>query len=278
MKLKNTFVVIIILLIILVPLTGCQEGGISADKYNDVIDQLQDANDQITELWTEKVDLESAKEAVEDDLEDALATIFDLQIQISGIAGQFDLTGEDTLETVINIIEYYHDTHMYSKSDLFVCSDMSMEVWNMLRARGINALIVVGDIERQIEDILLSTHAWVLAEVEENKYLALETTGGYVVYNTENDLYYKGWYFDTPADMKSYNELVREYNVRVSVINEIIVEDQAVVEEHNSTSDPSEAAKLKAVHEILDKLIISQEADLYAIEDEINGLASRCST
>ena len=278
MKLKNTFVVIIILLIILVPLTGCQEGGISADKYNDVIDQLQDANDQITELWTEKVDLESAKEAVEDDLEDALATISDLQIQISGIAGQFDLTGEDTLETVINIIEYYHDTHMYSKSDLFVCSDMSMEVWNMLRARGINALIVVGDIERQIEDILLSTHAWVLAEVEENKYLALETTGGYVVYNTENDLYYKGWYFDTPADMKSYNELVREYNVRVSVINEIIVEDQAVVEEHNSTSDPSEAAKLKAVHEILDKLIISQEADLYAIEDEINGLASRCST
>jgi hypothetical protein len=277
MKMKVILPIIITLLVVLVSINGCQSSGISANEYNDVIDQLQAANDQISELWTEKTDLESAKETVEDDLEDALATISELQVQISGMVGQSDLTGENTLETVINIIEYYHDTHMYSKSDLFVCSDMSMEVWNMLQARGIKALIVVGDIETLIDDILLSTHAWVLAEIEENRYLALETTGGYVVYNSENDLYYKGWYFKNPADMKSYNELVKEYNVRVSIINQIIVEDQAVVDEHNSTTNPTEAAKLKAIHEMLDKLITSQEADLIAIEEEINGLASRCS-
>lgn len=277
MKIKNTLAIIVVLLVVLIPLTGCQQGGISTDEYNDVIEQLHAANDQITEMWTEKADLESAKQTVEDDLEDALETISELQIQISGMAGQSDLTGQDTLETVINIIEYYHDTHVYSKSDLFVCSDMSMEVWNMLRARGIDALIVVGDIETPIDDILLSTHAWVLAEIEENHYLALETTGGYAVYKSENTLYYEGWYFNTPADMKSYNELVKEYNVRVSIINQIIVEDQAVVDEHNSSTNPTEAAKLKAVHEMLDKLITSQEADLIAIEEEINGLASRCN-
>ena len=277
MKTRYILAIIIVLVITVLPLAGCQSSGVSTDDYTDVVEKLQAANDQITELWTEKADLESAKETVEDDLEDALATISDLQVQISGMAGQFDLSGGDTLETVINIIEYYHDTHVYSKADLFVCSDMSMEVWNMLRARGIDALIVVGDIENPIDDILLSTHAWVLADIGENRYLALETTGGYVVYNTENDLYYKGWYFDSPAEMKSYNELVKEYNVRVSIINQLIVEDQIVVNQHNASTNPSEAAQLKAVHEMLDKLITSQEADLIAIEDEINGLASSCS-
>ena len=279
MKKKLLLPVIIVLLIILIPLSGCQSGGgISAEKYNDIVSQLNDASFQISQLQTEKAALESAQETAEEDLQTAQVTINELQIQISGMVGQYDLTGDTTLETVTNIIEYYHDTHLYSKADLFVCSDMAMEVWNMLKARGIDALIVVGDIDSSINDILLSTHAWVLAETNPGQYLALETTGGYAVYKDKNELYYQGWYFNSPADMKSYNELVKEYNVRVKIINVIIQEDQVVVDEHNASSNPSEVAKLKAVHDMLKKLIDAQEVDLLVIEAEINGLATRCST
>ena len=279
MKNKILLPVIIILLAIFIPLSGCQStGGISAEEYNDIVSQLNDATLQISRLQTENAGMESDMGLAEEDLEAASATIAELQVQISGMAGQYELVGDTTVETVTNIIEYYHDTHAYSKTDLFVCSDMAAEVWSMLKAQGIDARIVVGDIDIQIIDIMFSTHAWILAEVDDGQFLALETTGGYVVYENDNDLYYRGWYFNSPADMKSYNELVKEYNVRVSIINQVIAEDQAVVEAHNASTNPSEAAKLKAVHDTLTKLINAQEADLLAIEAEINGLATRCST
>lgn len=278
MKMKVILPVIIILLVVLVPLGGCQSSGISQDLYDSVVEQVNNAQATIAQLQEQIDDLEAAKQAAENDLQAALATIEELQLQISSIAGQYDLTGDTVVETVTNIIEYYHDTHAYSKPDLFVCSDMASEVWSMLKAQGINALIVVGNKDTPINDIILSDHAWLLAEVDGGQYLALETTGGYVVYESENPLYYQGWYFSSPADMKHYNELVREYNVRVEIVNQLIAEDRQVVDEHNQSTNPTEAAKLLAVHEMLEGLILAQEADLYAIEDTIAGLATRCSS
>jgi outer membrane murein-binding lipoprotein Lpp len=277
---KRTLLVSLIAAIFLLSiiLTGCQNGGVTQEVYDGIVEQLDNARNNIAQLQDQVGDLEEANDAAEDELQAALATIDALQLQISGMTGQYDLAGDTLVETVTNIIEYYHDTHAYSKADLFVCSDMASEVWSMLKAQGIDALIVVGSKDTPINDIILSDHAWLLAEVDSGQYLALETTAGYVVYENENPLYYQGWYFDSPADMKSYNELVREYNVRVEIINQIITEDQQVVAEHNQSTNPTEAAKLLAVHNMLEELILAQEADILATEDTINGLATRCST
>ena len=278
MKTRLLVSLIAIVFIISIFLTGCQSGGITQDLYDGVVEQVNNAQDTIAQLQEQVEALQAAKDADDADLQAALATINDLQLQISSMAGQYDLTGDTIVETVTNIIEYYHDTHAYSKPDLFVCSDMASEVWSMLKAQGINARIVVGSKDTTINDIILSDHAWLLAEVDGGEYLALETTGGYVVYEEENPLYYQGWYFNSPAEMKSYNSLVREYNVRVEIINRIIAEDQAVVDEYNSSSNPSERGKLGAVHDMLEELILSQEADLLTIEDTINDLATMCGT
>jgi len=278
MKKKLLVSLIAAIFLLSIILTGCQSGGVAQDLYDNVVEQLNNAQNTNVQLHNQISDLENAKEATEDQLQDALATIDDLQLQISSMTGQYDLTGDTVVETVTNIIEYYHDTHAYSKADLFVCSDMASEVWSMLKAQGINARIVVGSKDTPINDIILSDHAWLLAEVDGGQYLALETTGGYVVYEEDNPLYYKGWYFGSPAEMKSYNELVKEYNVRVEIINQIIAEDQQVVDEHNQSTNPTEAAKLLAVHNMLEELILAQEADILAIEDAINNLATKCGT
>ena len=190
-------------------LTGCQSGGVAQDVYDGILEQLNNSQNNIAQLQEQVGDLEEAKEAAEDDLQAALDTIDALQIQISSMTGQYDLTGDTVLETVTNIIEYYHDTHAYSITDLFVCSDMASEVWSMLKAQGIDALIVVGSKDTPINDIILSDHAWLLAEIDGGQYLALETTGGYVVYEDENPLYYQGWYFDSPAALPIYKDLIR---------------------------------------------------------------------
>jgi len=278
MKRRILVLLITAVFIMSIFLTGCQSSGVAQEVYDSILEQLNNSQNNITQLQEQVGDLEEAKETVEGDLQDALATIDALQIQISSMAGQYDLTGDTVVETVTNIIEYYHDTHAYSITDLFVCSDMASEVWSMLKAQGIDALILVGSKDTPINDIILSDHAWLLAEIDGGQYLALETTGGYVVYEDENPLYYQGWYFDSPADMKSYNELVKEYNVRVDIINQLIEEDQQVVDEHNQSTNPTEAAKLLAVHNMLEELILAQEADLLAIEDTISSLATRCST
>jgi hypothetical protein len=274
MKRRLLASLIAVVLLLSVLLAGCQSDGIAQDLYDSAVEQLNNAQGTVDQLQDEVDDLKAAKESVEEDMQAAAATIAELQAKVSGMTGQYELTGATTLETVTNIIEYYHDTHVYSKADLFVCSDMASEVWSMLKAQGINALIVVGDKNKAISDIIQSDHAWLLAEVEPGIYLALETTAGYAIYENENPLYYQGWFFNSPGDMKSYNNLVKEYNVRVEVINQLIAEDQIVVAEHNQTTNPTEAAELKAVHDMLEELIHAQEAELLSIEAEINSLAT----
>ena len=119
-------------------------------------------------------------------------------------------------EIAENIVRQYHETHVYSEYDLFVCSDMALDVWNMLKAQGINSLIQIGNVEEGVQDISEANHAWVLAETSPGEYLALETTSGYAV--RDNPLYYQGWSFHSPRKFKRYVELRHEYNMRVDLV------------------------------------------------------------
>ncbi len=98
---------------------------------------------------------------------------------------------------------------------------MATDVWDMLKAQGINARIKIGNVKVEAENITAADHAWVLAEVSPAKYLALETTGGYAVWGEDNPLYYKGWSFDNPKEYKRFVELRQEYNIRVSLVKEL---------------------------------------------------------
>jgi CheY-like chemotaxis protein len=120
------------------------------------------------------------------------------------------LQREKNAGIVREIAEGYHNTHTYlgvqtgQSGDIYVCLDMAKDVWNMIKTRGINAALVVGNVNRTITTIEDINHAWVLAEVGPMDWLAIETTGGYVVTKEENPLYYTGMQFDTPADMMEY--------------------------------------------------------------------------
>lgn len=142
----------------------------------------------------------------------------------SSSSNQYSTLESSNVQVVKGIVEDYHQTHTYSQLDFFVCSDMAIDVWNMVKSKGINAEIQVGNIDNPNANFTEFNHAWVLAEVEPLTWLALETTGGYVVYNETNYLYYRGFSFSTPNEFKSYVELKREYNDEVDRINKIINE------------------------------------------------------
>jgi len=214
--------VILILAIVVVSLhclfAGC---GIPQEEYEAVNAELEAAQTQIAELQSEIGELEEQKNSAATQLEASQAEVTAAQDEISRLREQYEIVGATPAETAENIVRHYYETHIYSEYDFFVCSDMSLDVWNMLKAQGIEALIQIGNVKTPVEDITDVDHAWVLAEVSPRCYLALETTGGYTVREEDNSLYYQGWSFDNPREYKSFTELKHEYNIRVDIVNQL---------------------------------------------------------
>lgn len=130
----------------------------------------------------------------------------------SGQTSNVDISIESPVDTKVKIlkqiVEAYHKTHTYSLPDLYVCGDMSSDIWDMLKTQGINAKIVVGNVDKDITSIDDANHVWVLAETSPEIWIALETTGGYLVCpdknicSVNNPRYYHGWGFNTPKEFK----------------------------------------------------------------------------
>lgn len=115
---------------------------------------------------------------------------------------------DQNIRTIQQIVEEYHESHTYIGKDVYVCGDMSSDVWNMLETKNINALIVVGNVDKDITSFPDANHVWVIAEVSPNERIALETTGGYLVCDdssicsVNNPRYYTGWKFENPRELK----------------------------------------------------------------------------
>lgn len=204
MKGKIVSILAIIAVLLACLFTGC---GVSQEEHDRVITQFR-----APQVEYDRVDAE---------LRAPQAQIAEQQGQTEELEEQNELVGETPTDTAINIIKHYHQTHFYSEYYFYVCSDMTLDVWNMLKAQGIDALIQLGNVETRVRDITESDHTWVLAEVSPGHYLALETTGGYAVQKKDNPLYYQGWAFDNPREYKRFMELKQEYDIRVQIIEQL---------------------------------------------------------
>ena len=235
MKIRIFAVVgIIALLLLTVLVTGCASGGISQQNFDAVKDQLEEWQRQAGEFQADADALKNASETAEAALKKVEAALAAAEAELAKTGASPSLAGVNKAETVQNIVEFYHATHTYDKVDLFVCSDMASDVWNMLGAAGIKAYFMIGSIERAVADITQCDHAWVLAEVGPGQYLALETTGGRVYTKAEKPRYYTGWTFAAPKDYKEYQELRAEYNTRIGVINKFAEKMNATTAEYNT--------------------------------------------
>jgi uncharacterized coiled-coil DUF342 family protein len=220
-KIKTVLIAVLSLVLVLGLLAGCggstgTSGGVDSALLDEAKEQIANLQDEIEE-WKDKA--------------------AEFQQRVQEVAAESELVGDTDEETAMNIVEQYHETHTYSKTDLFVCADMAMDVWNMLQAQGINAVIQIGDVEKAIVNMQDSSHAWVLAEVAPGQELALETTSGKAVERSENPLYYAGWSFTTPAKYKEFEQLKHEHNIRFELIDELNADGQEITNSYNTAVD-----------------------------------------
>jgi len=274
MKKKILLALLTALLLFMVILTGCGSSGIPQAQYDQTAAQLADAQAKLTKAQSDLAALQTEKATSAADLKTAQAQVTDLQKQVTDLKVKYEFTGLTTTEKVAQIVKNYHETHTYSKTDLFVCSDMSSEVWNLLKTQGIPALMAIGDITTRLADITLCTHAWVLAEVAPGEYLALETTLGTTVADSKNALYYKGWTFKSPQDIKDYQQIVVKYNEGVSFRNLLANESNIALAALNKSTDPQTQAELNAVYVKLIQLMQQKETNLNSLRATLDGLAT----
>ena len=278
---------IIIAVFLLCLLTGC---GVSEEEYGRLDAEFKASQEQVAKLQGE--------------LGASQAQVAELQRQVMELRGEYELVGETPADTAGNIVKRYNETHSYSMYDFFVCADMALDVWNMLEAHGIDALIQIGNVKNAVLNMEESNHAWVLAEISPGNYLALETTDGRTVLKKENPLYYGGWSFDNPREYKRFVELKHEHNIRVSIMNQLIDKHQETYgeyekehshyqelvnefnrkyagqpfsEESQILDDEIEAQsaivkKLEGRYNQLEELVVDQQQELENIVPQMQGL------
>jgi hypothetical protein len=171
------------------------------------------------------------------------------------------------------IVANYHQTHTYSLNDLYVCGDMASDVWDMLKAQGINAKINVGNVDKDVKNITDANHAWVLAEVAPNQYLALEATGGYSVRQTDNPRYYYGWSFYNPKQLKNYLQLNKQRNDAIDKYNSALSDYNNFFAQYKKANI---LTQLSWKGELDDKIVILNQRiqDINDINQQISALLS----
>ncbi|MFC2039174.1 hypothetical protein ACFLST_00050 [Chloroflexota bacterium] len=107
---------------------------------------------------------------------------------------------------VEEITRDYYATHQYIKG-VYDCDDMAKDIWNILYARGIEAKLVMGNLDMDNERLRDSNHMWLLVWSEEGGgWFAVEATNGQVYCNIQEspygDQYWHGFSYDDPLEAR----------------------------------------------------------------------------
>ena len=221
---------------------------------------------------------------------------------------------QDRIQTNKNILlceqiaTEYSNSHTYSKDDVYDCDNMAQDVWNMLKAKGINARIAAGNFEsagdsriangnivhespdsgnlgeievpgRMYDSINVSNsniidgfnHAWVLAEVSPDSWLAIECTGGYIVYSDENEKYYQGLTFSNPKNYRSFLSLYRDWKIKALDYEAERAYYNELIKPYNNASPSEQIAMISGI-EVAQRTLSEKEQAFLKTDSELNAL------
>ncbi|APH38230.1 zinc ribbon domain-containing protein [Methanohalophilus halophilus] len=166
------------------------------------------------------------------------------------------------------IVQNYYETHTYVSDDVFDCDNMAMDVWNLVESKGINAEIAVGNVDMKDANLEDINHAWVIAEVSPQNWVAIECTSGYLTYD---DVYYSGWFFDNPKNYQSFLNVYTTWEYKYQEYENYRLYYNELVEQFNE-ADAYEQASLRSGLEIARENLHQKERDFLQAKTELNAL------
>lgn len=178
---------------------------------------------------------------------------------------------EQKIKICEEVAQQYYETHTYIQNDVFDCDNMACDVWNVLKTRGVNAKIAVGNVDLDERGIENWNHAWVMAEISPDTWLAIECTGGYVIYGDDNPRYYHAHLFNTPKSLRDFNQLYKEYQIRLKEYNTAVELYNTIVNEYNN-ADYSTQLYLKSGLQMAKFEMEQKERDFYTTKTKLEAV------
>ena len=112
----------------------------------------------------------------------------------------------DLFQEVSSITTQYSQTHDYILG-VHDCNDMSVELWQCLKERGIKSLITVGNLGKSNESFLECNHTWLMVYSGEGSAIAVDVATANV-YSWEKVSikpqliqYWEGFLYEKPSDL-----------------------------------------------------------------------------
>jgi hypothetical protein len=102
----------------------------------------------------------------------------------------------------VNIAYYEWHTYIEGETD---CNDMAVDIWDMLRRKGIISLLAIGNLELDDEHFDQCNHTWLVILNSSGGAFALEPTNGelYFVGDTNYAQYKRFFIYAKPSDMRA---------------------------------------------------------------------------
>ena len=150
------------------------------------------------------------------------------------VYGMNQYESDEDLRICEEVAKQYYETHTYIQNDVFDCDNMACDVWNILKTKGINAEIAVGNVDLDEYDIEDWNHVWIMAETSPNAWIAIECTGGYIVRREDNPRYYHAHFFKNPKSLRDFSRLYETYQTQLSEYNRAIDFYNSLVDEYNN--------------------------------------------
>lgn len=169
----------------------------------------------------------STRDRLTDELASANAKVFSLEQEISSLndiisptepthnlsseefnvsSTYWNLGWEDAKlqQTVREVNTAYYEWHAYIANQTD-CNDMAVDIWDMLRRKGIISLIATGNLELENETFDQCNHAWLVIFNSSGKAFALEPTNGQLYFkgDPKADQYMHFFLYAKPSDLRA---------------------------------------------------------------------------
>jgi len=114
----------------------------------------------------------------------------------------------ELFDMVKDVAKQYYETHVYIQGETD-CNDMAIDIWNMLHARGVTSIIVVGNLDMETETFSECNHTWLIVYADPGEALcAIEPTNGEAFLfpgcpEPKRFQYCSGFFYAKPSDLRA---------------------------------------------------------------------------
>lgn len=135
-----------------------------------------------------------------------------------GMYERFSAEEKGRADVIRDVMAEYAAKNHYSKLSETQCKQMSEAIWFRLTSKGVPARLATGNVQLPSTGaglngyLATANHAWVMAEVSDGKWLALEATNGTVINKRKSPFHYtSAVFFDRPENVYRFDGLRRQW-------------------------------------------------------------------